>query len=51
MKKIILIQLFILIAISIFSQTLEPPVTKIINSDYGPRQYPRGTYDWHGGIR
>ena len=48
MKKILFIQLFILIAISIFSQTLEPPVTANINSDYGPRMLTN--YDWHKGI-
>ena len=36
MKKIILVQLLILITISIFSQTLTRPVNAIINSDYGP---------------
>ncbi len=47
MKKLIFIQLLILITVSIFSQTLTRPVNAIINSDYGPRQHPRRTYDWH----
>ena len=49
MKKLILIQILILITTSIFSQTLAPPVNATISSDFGPRHMSSG-YDWHKGI-
>ena len=47
MKKIILIQLLILIAVCVFSQTLNRPVDFDISSDFGPRIH--NGYDWQGG--
>jgi hypothetical protein len=47
MRKFLII--FFTLVFNIFSQTLQPPVTAKIYSDFGPRNL-RGAYDWHEGI-
>jgi hypothetical protein len=39
---------FFVLSLSLFSQTLEPPVGGEISSDFGPRNL--GDYNWHEGI-
>jgi len=48
MKKLFAV-LVIILSISLFSQTLNSPVSDAICSDYGPR-YINSKYNWHGGI-
>ena len=47
MKKIVFL---LVVALSVYSQTLDPPVTAEISSDFGPRNLEDGDYNWHKGI-
>lgn len=46
MKKMLF---FFVLTLSLFSQTLDPPVTAEISSDFGPRNL-GSSYNWHKGI-